>query len=239
MNTISNISVGSENVTSGAYMYSVEKKTEMCEEMFSENCSRSETDCFEELCKKFPLAAFVVENNSFEIAEKGWLPESFLNNSKLENFSELGTLSIAFDIKIFEKAAKDSEFMENLVNFVEHLNKEWDSKAAQCLDDGMKNMFVEMYLKEDGTIGYTTGEYPDKFDLYGKQKNNLFELQNDNITKRILEEYEKQRQEGLFAMMDKIYENSKELRVQIEKDIYEKGMKMEKYEKTFLFLNEN
>ena len=40
-------------------------------------------------------------------------------------------------------------------------------------------------------------------------------------------------------MMDKIYENSKELRVQIEKDIYEKGMKMEKYEKSFLFLNEN
>lgn len=239
MNTISNISVGSENTTSDTYMYSVEKQTEMCEEMFSENCSKSETDCFEELCKMFPSASFVVENNSIEIAEKGWLPASFLKNSKLENFSELGTLSIAFDIKIFEKAAKEPEFMENLVNFVEHLNKEWGSKAAQCLDDGMKNMFIEMYLKEDGTIGYTTGEYPDKFDLYGKQKNNLLELQNDEITKRIMAEYEKQRQEGLFAMMDKIYENSKELRAQIEEDTYERGLKMEEYEKTFLFINDN
>ena len=42
--------------------------------------------------------------------------------------------------------------MENLTKFVEYLNNEWSSKEAQCISDGMKNMFVEMFLKEDGTL---------------------------------------------------------------------------------------
>ena len=42
---------------------------------------------------------------------------------------------------------------------------------------------------------------------YFDNKNNLSGLQDDNIAKHILEEYEKQKLEGLFDMMDKIHEN--------------------------------
>ena len=95
-----------------------------------------------------------------------------------------------------------------------------------------------MFLKPDGTIGYTITEYKEPyhlFDLYFENKNNLSELQDDNIAKRILEEYEKQKLEGLFVMMDKIHENSKELNEQIKHDRRNEKLKMEEYERTFIF----
>ena len=99
-----------------------------------------------------------------------------------------------------------------------------------------------MFLKPDGTIGYTITEYKEPyhlFDLYFEDENNMFGLQAGNIAKRILEEYKKQKQEGLFAMMDKIHENFKDLNEQVNKQIehdeYYGKLKIEKYEKTFLF----
>ena len=66
-------------------------------------------------------------------------------------------------------------------------------------------------------------------------KNNLSGLQDDNIAKHILEEYEKQKLEGLFDMMDKIHENSKKLNEQIKHDKRNEKLKIEEYEKTFIF----
>lgn len=217
---------------------SVKKKVEMGNEVSSYDNSRNDVDCFKELCKKFPSASFAVEDMSLECTDSGWLPERFSGDSHLENFSALETVSIAFDEKIFEKAANDSEFMECLIKFVENLNNQWNSRRAQCLSDGMNNMHVEVRLKEDGTFGYHFKEYQEPFrlfDIYFESENNLSELQADDTAKRILEEYERQKQEGLFAMMDKIHQNSKELNEQIEHDRCQEKLKMEKYEKTYLF----
>ena len=128
--------------------------------------------------------------------------------------------------------------MEKLIRYVDHLNQEWSSKEEQCIKDGMKYMFVKMYLDEDGTVAHTTGEYPGQFDLYYKHTNNLNELQYKDIAKYILEEFEKQKQEGLFTMMDKIHENSEKLNEQIENDLHVEKIKTEEYEKTFLFKKE-
>ena len=49
------------------------------------------------------------------------------------------------------------------------------------------------------------------------------------------EEYEKQKLEGLFDMMDKIHENSKKLNEQIKHDKRNEKLKIEEYEKTFIF----
>ena len=220
------------------YSISVKKQVEMENEVSSDDNSRNDVDCFKELCKKFPSASFAVEDMSLECTDSGWLPERFSGDSHLENFSALETVSIAFDEKIFEKAANDSEFMECLIKFVENLNNQWNSRRAQCLSDGMNNMHVEVRLKEDGTFGYHFKEYQEPFrlfDIYFESENNLSELQADDTAKRILEEYERQKQEGLFAMMDKIHQNSKELNEQIEHDRCQEKLKMEEYEKTFLF----
>lgn len=207
--------IKNENICYENYSISVKKYVEKKNENSSDD-ERSDVDCFKELCEKFPAGSFVVEDNSLEILDQEWLPKRFSGISNLQSFSNLGTLSIAFDIKIFEKAANEPEFMENLTKFVEYLNNEWSSKEAQCISDGMKNMFVEMFLKEDGTLGYTTGEYPDQFDLYYRHEKNLLEKQTDDIAKRILEEYERKKLEGLFSMMDKIHEDSEELKKQNE-----------------------
>lgn len=221
-----------------SYSVSVKKQTEMGNEVSSDDNSRSDVDCFKELYKKFPSASFVVEDMSLECTDSGWLPERFLGDSHLKNFSDLETVSIAFDKKIFEKAANDSEFMESLIKFVENLNNQWNFMREQCLSDGMNNMHVAVRLKEDGTFGYHVEEYKEPFrlfDIYFENENNLSELQVDNATKHILEEYKRRKQEGLFSMMDKIYENSKKLNEQIEDDRCKEKLKMEEYEKTFLF----
>lgn len=208
MDMISFHSLKNANVGFDAYSIYVKKQVEMENEVSSDDNSRSDVDCFKELCKRFPSASFAVEDMSLECTDSGWLPERFLGDSHLENFSDLETVSIIFDKKIFEKAANDSEFMECLIKFVENLNNQWDSRRAQCLSDGMNNMHVEVRLKEDGTFGYHFEEYQEQFrlfDIYFENEKNLSELQADDITKRILEEYEKQKQEGLFAMMDKIH----------------------------------
>ena len=128
--------------------------------------------------------------------------------------------------------------MEYLTEFVEDLNNWWGYYKERCLSDGMKYMHSDVFLKPDGTIGYTITEYKEPyrlFDLYFENENNLPGLQDDNIAKRILEEYEKQKLEGLFVMMDRIHENSKELNEQIKHDRHNEKLKMKEYEKTFIF----
>lgn len=235
-------SFGCENIISGKYSISVKKQAETENETVSGGNNISDVDCFKELCKKFPNASFAVEDISLECTDQEWLPERFLGDSKLQNFSSLETVSIAFDKRIFEKAANDPGFMEYLMEFTKNLNNQWGYYKEGCLSDGMKYMHSDVFLKPDGTIGYTITEYKEPyrlFDLYFDNKNNLSGLQAGNIAKRILEEYEKQKQEGLFAMMDKIHENFKELNEQVNKQIehdeYYGKLKIEKYEKTFLF----
>jgi len=128
--------------------------------------------------------------------------------------------------------------MEYLTEFAENLNNRWGYYKEGCLSDGMKYMHSDVFLEPDGTISYTITEYKEPyhlFDLYFENENNLSELQDDNIAKRILEEYEKQKLEGLFVMMDKIHENSKELNEQIKHDRRNEKLKMEEYERTFIF----
>ena len=76
---------------------SVKKQVEMRNEVSSDDNSRNDVDCFKKLCKKFPSASFAVEDMSLECTDSGWLPERFLGDSHLENFSALETVSIAFD----------------------------------------------------------------------------------------------------------------------------------------------
>ena len=128
--------------------------------------------------------------------------------------------------------------MEDLTKFTEDLNNEWAYIKEGCLIDGMKYIHTNVFLYADGTIGYTTTVYKEPHwmsGLYFDNKNNLSGLQDDNIAKHILEEYEKQKLEGLFDMMDKIHENSKKLNEQIKHDKRNEELKMEEYEKTFIF----
>ena len=238
MDIINSNSFKYENISFDTYSISLKKQIETGKELLSDEKDISDVDCFQKLCKKFPNASFAVEDISLECTDQEWLPERFLDNSKLQNFSNLETVSIAFDKRIFEKAANDTGFMEYLTEFVEDLNNWWGYYKERCLSDGMKYMHSDVFLKPDGTIGYTITEYKEPyrlFDLYFENENNLPGLQDDNIAKRILEEYEKQKLEGLFVMMDRIHENSKELNEQIKHDRHNEKLKMKEYEKTFIF----
>ena len=55
-------------------------------------------------------------------------------------FFKLNDYSIAFDKRIFEKAANDPGFMEYLTEFTENLNNKWTYLKEGCLSDGMKYM---------------------------------------------------------------------------------------------------
>ena len=77
------------------------KQIETGNELLSDEKDVSDVDCFQKLCKKFPNASFAVEDISLECTDREWLPERFLDNSKLQNFSNLETVSIAFDKRIF------------------------------------------------------------------------------------------------------------------------------------------
>ncbi|MCI9077451.1 MAG: hypothetical protein HFH68_00825 [Lachnospiraceae bacterium] len=238
MDMISFNSLNNENVGFYDFPVSVKKQAEAENKTVSGENGISDVDCFKELCKRFPNASFAVEDISLECTDQEWLPEKFLGNSNLKNFSSLGTVSIAFDKKIFEKAANDPVFMEHLIGFTENLNNKWEVLKEGCLSDGMKYMHADVFLEADGTIGYNIMEYKAPFrlfDLYFEHENSLSGLQADNIAKHILEEYEKQKQEGLFAMMDRIHENFKELNEKIEHDKRHEELIMKEYEKTFLF----
>ncbi len=238
MDIISSNSFGYENIGFDAYPVSVKNQIETGNEAISDGNGISDVDCFQELCEKFPNASFAVKDISLECTDREWLPERFLGNSKLQNFSNLGTVSIVFDKRIFEKAANDPGFMEHLTRLIENLNNQWAYLKEGCLSDGMKYMHIDVFLEADGTIGYNTMEYKKPFrlfDLYFEHENSLSELYAGNIAKKILEEYEKQKQEGLFAMMDKIHENFKELNEQIKEDKRYEKLKIEEYKKTFIF----
>lgn len=227
-----------ENVGFDTRSISLKKQAKTGNEPLSEGNDISDVDCFQELYKKFPNASFAVNDFSLECTDRDWLPERFLDNSKLQNFSNPGTVSIIFDKKIFEKAADDPEFMGDLTKFTEDLNNQWAYIKEGCLKDGMKYIHANVFLYADGTIGSTITVYKEPHwlsGLYFDNKNNLSGLQDDNIAKRILEEYEKQKLEGLFVMMDKIHENSKKLNEQIKYDKRNEKLKMKEYEKTFIF----
>lgn len=238
MNIIGDNSFKSITSVSNTDMLLVEEKTDIDEEKNSDNDKKSGVDCFEELCKRFPFASFVVEDISVERFENGWLPKEYLQNVKLGNFSELGTTSIAFDIKILEKASNDPEFMETLINEVDCINKRWLSMATQCQCDGMRYMYMNLFLREDGSFGSCSGEYPDKVYSYSNYKENLLESQNDSVIKQVLDEYEKKRQEGLYHIVDKIYENSEKIEISVRRGSLLNALKTERYEETFLFSDE-
>ena len=238
MDIINTNSFRYENISFDTCSISLRKQAKTGNEPLSEGNDISDVDCFQELYKKFPNDSFAVSDFSLECTDQDWLPERFLDNSKLQNFSNPGTVSIIFDKKIFEKAADDPEFMEDLTKFTEDLNNQWAYIKEGCLTDGMKYIHANVFLYADGTIGYTTTVYEEPHwlsGLYFDNKNNLSGLQDDNIAKHILEEYEKQKLEGLFDMMDKIHENSKKLNEQIKHDKRNEKLKIEEYEKTFIF----
>ena len=224
-----------ENIDFGVYAIAVKKQEEQAEKT-GLNQDKSDVDYYNELCGLFPDASFVVEDNSRQNTDQEWLPKRFSGSSNSQNFSYLGTLSIAFDVKIFEKAAREPEFMESIMGQVENLNERWSSMEAQCLRDGMRYMHVNMYLDEDGTIGYTTMEYHKPCNLYSQHKDNLLDWQTENSMKRIMEELERQQHEGLFAVLDKSHENSQETMQKIEEENTPDGRRLEEYEKTFLFV---
>lgn len=199
---------------------------------------RSDMSCFRELCREFPEVAFVVNSPDAENAGEEWLPERFQGISDTTNFSELNTVSIMLDIKLLEKAAEEPEFMEKLKMHLENVKNNYFSYCADCLSDGMTNMVIPVILSPDGRIG--TGQTETKGRMYiGKdQEENVSVPGKEDAARKILKEYEKQSQEGLFRMMDKIHENSEELKEQIEKQEKKKWYleKAEEYEKSFMFL---
>lgn len=159
----------------------------------------------------------------------------------MSNYGEMGTKSISIDIRMIQKASENSEYQEALFHKIDFLLRDWNRYASQCVDDGMHYMAAQFY-EEDNEIhfGVIASAFP--FEAIHKKLNGELS-DHDDIAEKILEEFEKKKQEGLFAMMDKIHENSEELKEQIETE--EKGeffleqQKMEKYEKSFLFEEEN
>ena len=92
-----------------------------CDDFVKENFSEiCDVDYFKTLCKKYPFASFGVEDRSLEATDPDWLPKRFSGNSSLQNFSNPGTFSVSFDVKLFEKAANDPEFAEKFNKFMEY-----------------------------------------------------------------------------------------------------------------------
>ena len=89
MDIINSNSFRYENVGFDTCSISLKKQIETGNESLSNENDISDVDCFQELCKKFPNASFAVKDISLECTDQEWLPERFLDNSKLQNFSNL------------------------------------------------------------------------------------------------------------------------------------------------------